>query len=200
MFNPAENSPGSTFAVTTFNFGQVKQFNSTGLEDVKGTAFGDDLNGNSRPNHLWGGGQNDSLSGRAGNDILEGEAGDDTYDFAGTGLGTDDIVEAANTGDDLLRFGGMTTGLTIDISRSGSAFAVDNANLRLRLSNNTAIERVFGTQFRDTITGNSRNNVLKGVGDIDTINGLGGADTDRRRRWCRHHHQRCPRHGLRRHR
>jgi Ca2+-binding RTX toxin-like protein len=70
----------------------------------------------------------------------------------------------------------MSTGLTIDISRAGPAFAVDTADLRLRLSNNTAVETVFGTRFGDTITGNSRNNRLLGSDGIDTIVGGGGAD------------------------
>ena len=106
--------------------------------------------GNSRPNHLWGGGENDNLSGRAGNDILEGQAGDDIYEFAGTSLGTDDIVEAANTGDDLLRFSGMTTGRHQSTSpRPGPDFAVNYGNLRVcGLANNTAIERVFGHSVR----------------------------------------------------
>ena len=166
------------FAATAFMSNlRLKQLNATGIEDVIGSALTDTIRGNSRPNHFWGGGDNDKLAGRGGDDILEGQAGNDTYEFAGVNLGTDDVVEDANTGEDHLRFSGMTTGLTIDISKSGPAFAVNSANLKLRLSNESAIENVTGTQFGDSITGNSRDNTLRGVGGADAIRGLGGADT-----------------------
>jgi Ca2+-binding RTX toxin-like protein len=156
---------------------QVKLSSSTGIEDVIGGASTDHITGNSRPNHFWGGGEDDKLNGAGGNDILEGQAGNDVYEFSGTNLGTDDVIEDANTGEDHLRFSGMTTGLAIDISKSGTAFAVNSANLRLRLSNDSAIEKVTGTHFGDSITGNSRDNTLQGVGGADAIRGLGGADT-----------------------
>jgi Ca2+-binding RTX toxin-like protein len=172
------NSSNPDFAVKAFMSNlKVKLSDATGIEDVIGSPSTDTIRGNSRPNHFWGGGEDDKLEGRGGDDVLEGETGSDLYEFGGTNLGTDDIIEAANSDNDLLRFGGMTTGLTIDISKSGSEFAVNSANLRLRLSNNTAIERVFGTHYGDSITGNSRNNVLKGLGGADAIQGLGGADT-----------------------
>ena len=66
-----------------------------------------------------GGGDDDTLEGRGGNDILEGEAGSDIYEFSGTNLGTDDIDEAANSDNDGLRFGGMSAGVTVDISKAG---------------------------------------------------------------------------------
>ncbi len=166
------------FAATGFQSNlQLKLLNSTAIENVIGSAFTDHITGNSRANHLMGGGENDRISGAGGNDILEGGVGSDTYEFAGTNLGTDDIIEAANSEDDHLRFSGMSSGVTVDISKFGSAFAVDSADLKLRLSNDTAIERVTGTNFGDTIIGNSRNNTLKGLDGIDTIIGLGGADT-----------------------
>ena len=143
-----------------------------------GSTSTDHITGNSRPNHFWGGGEDDELNGAGGNDILEGQAGNDTYEFAGTNLGTDDIIEAANSGDDLLRFSGMDDGTRPSTSPSPVPhFAVDSADLRLRLSNDSAIESVFGTHYGDTIIGNSRNNVLKGLGGADAICGFGGADT-----------------------
>ena len=54
---------------------------------------------------------------------------------------------------------------------------MNSTALRLRLATDTAIERVWGSQYGDTITGNSRNNTLKGLGGNDTIRGGVGADT-----------------------
>ena len=84
--------------------------------------------------------------------------GDDTYHFAGTNLGTDEIIEIANASNDGLRFSGMTHGLTIDLTRTGSRYAVDSADLKLKLANDTAIEKVWGTDYDDIIIGNSRDN------------------------------------------
>jgi Ca2+-binding RTX toxin-like protein len=166
------------FMATAFQSNlQLKQFNSTGIEDVIGSAFTDTIRGNARSNHLMGMGDADKLSGLGGDDTLEGGVGNDTYEFAGNNLGTDDIVEAASVDTDTLRFGGMSYGLTIDLNKSGNDLAVDSTNLKVRLSNSTAIENVFGTDFVDTIIGNSRNNRLLGLGSGDTIRGNGGADT-----------------------
>jgi Ca2+-binding RTX toxin-like protein len=167
------------FAATAFQSNlQLKLQNSTAIENVVGTAFTDTIRGNARANHLMGLGDNDRFEGRGGSDILEGGAGNDRYEFNGnTQLGTDEVREAANADVDTLDFNGMSTGLTIDIANAGNALAVNSTNLRLRLANNTAIENVTGTQFRDTIRGNSRNNRLRGLGERDTIDGRGGADT-----------------------
>jgi Ca2+-binding RTX toxin-like protein len=71
----------------------------------------------------------------------------------------------------------MESGVTVDLSKAGPDFAVDSADLRLRLANDTAIESVFGSRFGDTITGNSRNNNLRGLDGNDTIRGGVGVDT-----------------------
>jgi Ca2+-binding RTX toxin-like protein len=161
-----------------FNFAgtTLRLSSATGIEDVIGSAFGDVITGNSRDNHLMGLGDGDRLKGAGGNDKLEGGVGNDTYEFAGSNLGTDEIIEAANADNDLLRFSGMDRGLVIDLTKSGSAFAVDSPDLKLKLSNDTAIERVFGTDFSDVIIGNSRNNELRGDRGNDIIVGNGGAD------------------------
>ena len=173
VFSPSNPS----FAVSAFMSNlKVKLFNATGIENVIGSASTDTIKGNSRNNHFLGGDEDDKLEGRRGNDILEGEAGNDTYEFGGTNLGTDDIFEAANSGDDRLRFSGMESGVTVDISKAGTQFAVDSADLRLRLANDTAIESIFGSRFGDTITGNSRNNNLRGLDGNDTIRGGAGVD------------------------
>jgi Ca2+-binding RTX toxin-like protein len=163
----AMNFSGTTLRLNTY----------TAIENVIGSSFDDVITGNSRDNHLMGRDGADRLKGEGGNDTLEGGAKSDIYEFAGSNLGADDIIEAANADSDLLDFRGMSAGLRIDISKAVSDLAVDTADLRLRLKNDTAIERVFGTDYNDTIIGNRRDNVLKGFGGVDSINGLGGADT-----------------------
>lgn len=52
-----------------------------GIEGLFGTAYNDQLRGNSGNNTLWGDGGNDVLHGRLGNDILSGGAGVDSFHF-----------------------------------------------------------------------------------------------------------------------
>jgi Ca2+-binding RTX toxin-like protein len=160
---------------------KVKLDNATALENVLGSSnYSNDLRGNSRPNTLKGGNVADILEGAGGNDRLEGGAGDDTYNFEGGNLGTDTVIEAAGADKDLLNFRMFASGINIDLSRSfgayGGVYAMDSPNLKLILSNPSAIEDVFGSTFDDTITGNGRDNVLHGFNGKDTITGSGGAD------------------------
>jgi serralysin len=160
---------------------KVKLDNATALENVLGsTNYSNDLRGNSRPNTLKGGNVVDILEGAGGNDRLEGGAGDDTYNFAEGNLGIDTVVEAAGADTDLLNFRMFSSGINLDLSRTlgiyGGIYALDSPNLKLILSNTSAIEDVFGSTFVDTITGNGRDNVLHGFNGNDTITGGAGAD------------------------
>jgi Ca2+-binding RTX toxin-like protein len=150
--------------------------NSTGVEDVYGSAYSDTILGNSRENHFYGQGGKDTLEGRGGNDTLDGGSESDTYRFSGTNLGTDTINETANSDNDILDFGGMTHGVRVDLSKTGSWYAVNNADLKLSLSNDTAIERVYGTDYDDVLLGNSRDNYLYGGHGVDSLQGMAGVD------------------------
>jgi Ca2+-binding RTX toxin-like protein len=202
---------------------RLRLSSATGIEDVRGSNYGDTIRGNSRDNiltggfdgvdtlfgeagkdtllggpendTLWGGSEDDTLSGDSGNDhlygetgldtlngggnddTLEGGAGNDTYVFAGNTLGTDEIIEAANADTDTLDFSGMPHGVTIDLTKVGTNYAVNSPNFKLKLSSNTGIEDVRGSEYNDKITGNGRNNRLYGRGGNDEIRGGFGADT-----------------------
>jgi Ca2+-binding RTX toxin-like protein len=121
---------------------------------------------------------NDWIVGGAGDDTLDGGAGNDTYAFGGnTNLGTDTIEEAANADTDTLNFMFLSYGLTVDLTKFGTGnYAVNSANLKLQLANNTAIEDVYGTGYKDTLIGNSRDNKLHGRNGNDIIRGNAGFD------------------------
>jgi Ca2+-binding RTX toxin-like protein len=164
----AVNTPGT----------QIKLNDASGIENVIGSAYADTIIGNARDNYLFGGNEDDEITGGKGNDKLEGARGDDIYHFAGANLGTDEIVELANASNDGLRFSGMSYGITVDLALTvyGSGYAVNEPDFKLKLSNDTAIERVWGTDYDDVIFGNSRDNHLMGRGGYDNIFGFGGAD------------------------
>ncbi|HVT27952.1 MAG TPA: calcium-binding protein [Lacipirellulaceae bacterium] len=155
---------------------RLRQCGNTAIENVFGTAFRDVITGNVRDNWLVGGDNDDVLVGAQGNDTLDGGAGDDVYSFIGGNLGIDTINEAANADVDTLNFYDFASGVNVDLTKVGPAYAVNLTNLKLVLSNDTAIENVYGSQFDDTITGNARSNSLFGFDGNDTIRGGAGAD------------------------
>ena len=136
----------------------------------------------------------DTIEGEADNDTMTGEDDNDTYRFtvlADGSLGLDSVVEGVDTltgtlGGDLLDFTAVqphtsVNGITIDISSTGTQTITTTGQLRLALSNGSGIERVIGsdhaTRGNDTITGNSRPNVISGLSGNDVIDASSGNDT-----------------------
>ena len=119
---------------------------------------------------LDGGMGDDVLNGGRGNDTLIGGVGDDTYQFDSTASGDKTITEAAGAGVDTLDFTTYTSGITVNLSETGWQPA-DGTSLRLNLSNAAGVNNVIGTAYGDTITGNSLDNLLQGLGGNDTIDG-----------------------------
>lgn len=158
--------------------------NSTGFENVIGSAFNDGIRGNSRANVLSGGNGNDTLFGVAGDDSLEAGPGDDrlvggwgndTFRFAGGILGSDVVDEAAGVNTDTLDFSNLMAPITIDLG-----LVVPQGvpgSLVLRLTNATGIEDVLGSAFADRIRGNFRNNSIQGNNGDDLLLGSDGQDT-----------------------
>ena len=172
--------------------------------DVMYGKSGDDvLVGGDGSDTLYGGDGNDDLVGdgydwanfaETGNDTLEGDAGDDVYYYASdnggnslvTDFGSDTIVESNNTDEDMLNFGGVGVGITIDLSNTTSEQTVIPDVLNITLSGPDGIRYVLGTNSADTITGNSRDNIIYAYGGDDTVHGgdgndilLGGDGSDR---------------------
>ncbi|MFC3321665.1 calcium-binding protein [Mesorhizobium cantuariense] len=105
-----------------------------GLENIIGTAFNDEIHGDSADNQLVGGAGDDFLDGRSGNDALSGGLGNDTLDGY---LGNDTLVGGA--GDDALT-GGLGNDL-YDYTRGDGNDAIfetiaeTGSNDRIRLHN-----------------------------------------------------------------
>lgn len=105
--------------------------------------------------NLTGGNGNDNLYGNANNNVLTGGNGDDTL-FGGGGLDT----FAGGNGTDTVSYAGqsaVTTSLTDTIYRS--------------------IEKLIGTDYADTLTGDALVNTLTGGAGNDTLDGGAGSDT-----------------------
>lgn len=126
------------------------------IENAMGGSGADRITGNGADNTLWGHAGNDTLSGGSGNDLLYGGAGADRLD-GGAGTDSASYLEAT---------AGVTVDLATPLLNSGEA-AGDSF---------TSIEQVIGTNFADSLAGDSSANGLGGFGGNDTLLGRGGDD------------------------
>jgi len=119
----------------------------SGITDIIGSDFNDVIAGGAYNNHLYGGAGNDTLRGDYGNDTLDGGSGVNTADYSQD-----------------------SAGITADLS-TGSA--TDGYSTTDTLIN---IQNILGSDYADTITGDSNDNVLNGGKGNDTIHGGAGND------------------------
>jgi len=126
------------------------------IERVYGSNAGDTLIGDSSINTLYGYGGNDTLNGAGGNDLLRGGTGADVLD-GGTGIDTADYRSS-------------TSGVSVNLA-TGSATGGEAQGDTF-----VSIERAYGSNHADTLTGDSGANLFYGYSGNDIINGEGGND------------------------
>ena len=171
---------------------------ATGFENIRGSAFDDQLTGDDRGNRLWGGDGDDDMVGGLGADMLEGGAGADELDGG--------VVRADTQATDLmdtLSYASSDAGVTVNLTTSnvsgghadGDTLATVNTdhdgdegdddntqprtaevNINTDRIDVSTFERVTGSMHDDSITGDYRMNVLNGMGGDDSIRGLDGWD------------------------
>lgn len=148
--------------------------------------------GTQKADHLTGTGNANKIMGEAGNDRLEGKAGDDTLnggsgdnwlfggdgkdrivggsacDWIEGGAGADTIIGGGYHGH--LVYWSSKNGVKVNLS-TGAAAGGDAEGDTF-----SGIIAVDGSDFRDVLTGNSRDNWVIGLGGNDTLKGLGGMD------------------------
>ena len=135
-----------------------RTLNASPLGTVTGTDGNDTLEGAEEENDVIAGGAgNDTLKGLLGNDRLIGGAGADALDG---GAGTGDIAsyEDAATA--------VTVDLTLTTQVGGDAEG----------DTFTGIEGIIGSAHGDTLTGDTKSNILRGLAGNDTLRGGDGND------------------------
>ena len=156
-----------------------------GDDSIKGIGGNDDLTGGAGDDTLYGGAGDDTLDGGTGNDTIDGGAGND--ELTG-GSGNNALDGGEGDGDIAIYLGAMQA--TVDL-RSGKARVQhetpatgsgyisleDSADSGTGNDTLTNIEDVKGTHGDDTIDGNEKANLLKGLDGADRINGNDGDDT-----------------------
>ncbi len=141
------------------------------IEEVFGTAAADTLIGGAGSEFFWGAGSGDLLHGGANNDGLQGGRGSDTING---GDGADEVSYGDYDGQGTLGLAGITFSLA-GLEGGASKTYIDPWGGTDTL---TSIERVRGTMWDDSLTGNGENNRFRGLRGNDTIDG-GGGGSDR---------------------
>ena len=142
---------------------------------------------------MFGGNGNDDMYSGGGNDVMAGEAGNDDYEFqhemnslkfAGVeyyfaNLGSDTIIENVGEGSDDIRLRELEGAANLDLANTNlQTVSAGRLNLTVRNDVNQVaeIERVYGTDFDDTILGNQFANYLYGYSGDDELVGRDGND------------------------
>ncbi|MEZ5840904.1 MAG: hypothetical protein R3D02_10950 [Hyphomicrobiales bacterium] len=136
------------------------------IEKVVGSANDDLLIAGSDGNTLDGGAGNDVLIGNVGADTLLGNSGNDTLE----GLAGADTL-TGGSGFDTVAYGASDDAVSVNLAtRSGLGGHAEGDVL-------AEVEGVIGSNFADTLTGDTAANDLDGGAGNDTLAGGGGADT-----------------------
>ncbi|MCA0257005.1 MAG: cadherin domain-containing protein, partial [Proteobacteria bacterium] len=135
------------------------------IEAVYGSNFDDTLKAGAAAATLSGGAGDDTLIGGASADTLLGGSGDD---FITGGLGADRID--GGSGVDTASYSDSTAAIQIDLANGTATGGTAAGDILLN------VENIIGTDFGDTLTGNSAANALTGGLGNDTLTGGAGAD------------------------
>jgi len=120
-----------------------------------GTSGADNLAGTTGNDTLSGLGGNDTISGQAGDDLIKGGSGNDVLD-GGTGYDTLDLSDG-------------TAAVKVDLLAKTVTGGTGSDSV-------TMFERVVGSGFNDTMSGDDATNVLLGGAGSDRLVGRGGDD------------------------
>jgi len=163
-----DDQSSSTFVADFTGLPQAITYEGNALANtVHGGENHDLIRGEKGRDTLYGGNGNDTLDGGSWPDRLYGEAGHDSL-FPGLG---NDYVDGGE-GIDTVSYANLPDSIDADLS-SGIVAQVSNNRTDTLIN----IENLIATDFNDTITGDSQDNLLVGGLGDDIIDGGDGDDT-----------------------
>jgi Ca2+-binding RTX toxin-like protein len=180
-----EDCPGGTIRLDSFH-PAITAFGGSGTDTLNGGIFGDTLSGNDGGDVLRGAGGADTLNGGDGRDQLLGGAGDDHLagggdgDFYNGGDGTDEVTDYVGSAFQIVVTvgdGGGNGPFNDGRLRSGGSEGDDIPSNVERVFGGNQDDRLTGTSGHQELVGNPGNDILDGGSGPDTLNGGGGFDT-----------------------
>ena len=145
-----------------------------GDDQLAGRDGNDSIGGDAGNDTIYGGAGADNLTGGSGNDFVYGEAGDDSISLQSENalydMGSDFIDGGA--GVDTLWTPFASFGVSINLGITTQQQLAPGLTLTVR-----NIEKLFGGDYADKLTGDAGNNVIGGYNGDDVIDGGGGVDT-----------------------
>lgn len=140
----------------------------SGISNVLGSDYSDNLTGNELDNFIYGGMGNDLIVGSSGNDTLDGGNGNDSL----SGGDGSDVLYGGNGNDTL------NGGLGDDIVDGGSgADKLSGLDGNDKIYGGNDNDQLLGGAGNDSLDGGSGNDTLDGGIGVDTLNGGTGNDT-----------------------
>ncbi|SDC88071.1 beta strand repeat-containing protein [Ruegeria marina] len=165
-YRDAQSGLRADLSDASTNTGDAQGDSYAQIEDLFGSNFDDTLRGSAISNLIIGQGGNDLIEGLGGNDFLFGSTGDDTLNG---GEGGDLLT--GNAGIDTATYQNAAGGVRADLGNSASNTGEAAGDTF------ESIENLIGTDFQDTLVGNSVNNLLNGGASVDELIGGTGDDT-----------------------
>ncbi|MFT3955639.1 MAG: DUF4347 domain-containing protein [Piscinibacter sp.] len=153
-----------------------------GIENLRGSNFGDSLTGDAGNNDIQARGGDDTVNGGDGDDFLQGEDGNDSLvggngeDLLAGGAGNDTLdggaqpVVTGRTFFDSADYSSATVSITVNLG-AGNGTATGQGNDVL-----IGIEGARGGSANDSLVGDSLDNLFRGNGGDDTMIGGDGFD------------------------
>lgn len=157
--------------------GDDKLYGNGGDDDLLGRTGNDLLDAGPGNDDLWGDEGNDTLVGREGNDYLDGAAGKDVVwagagdDTIGDSIKSTDVFHGG-TGTDSVDYSDRKKAVVADLDGRSS----DDGESGETDTIGADVERLYGGDGNDQLTGNSSANYLDGWKGDDKLYGLDGDD------------------------
>ncbi len=160
-----ENFKNGDFGINLMGYENLF-YGTDGDDNHNGNGADEEMQGFEGDDELDGAGGNDELNGGGGNDTLNGGSGDDTIN-GGAGSDIIDGGDGIDTIDYSTSTGAISADLETGITNGGDATGDQIAN----------IENIIGSDFNDSLTGDTGNNLIVASLGADSITGGDGNDT-----------------------
>lgn len=139
-------------------------WSGSGNDVITGSAVSNTIIASGGNDSVYGGDGDDYIDGGAGTNSLYGENGNDAF-YSNTGS---EIIDGG-AGIDSINYSSATSGININFTTNSFTGGATGDTL-------ISIERIDGSNYDDTLTGDANRNIFLGWQGIDTLSGLGGDD------------------------